>query len=182
VREPNPVEEDRLVLLAIGGDDDAFSELMLRRQAWLRGLLRRLSGDDALADDLCQSALLKAWRRVQQLKDHRTFAAWLRQIAVRTWIDHARTRTLRFDDVDPDLAAAPIAAGDVRAADERIDLQTALATLRPAPRACIILFHAEGMSHSEVATATGLSIGVVKSHIARSTSRLRQALQHWRPS
>jgi hypothetical protein len=47
-----------VVAFAIGGDEAAFSELVRRRQSGLRNLLRRLSRDPALTDDLAQQALL----------------------------------------------------------------------------------------------------------------------------
>lgn len=171
--------EDLVVLMAIAGDDLAFNELVLRRQSWLRSVLRRLSNDANLADDLCQDVLLKAWNKIGTLQDHRLFGAWLRQIAVRVWVDWARSRKWHFESIDGDLIAGSHAAGGVQTADHRLDLQAAISRLRPGPRACVVLFYGEGMSHSEIAAATGLSIGVVKSHIARSTPRLRSYLLEW---
>ena len=49
--------------------------------------------------------------------------------------------------------------------------------LRPPERVCIVLAIAEGMSHGEVARATGFPLGTVKSHIARGTARLRTLLE-----
>ena len=47
-------------MLARLGDDGAFEELVHRRQGAVRGLLRRLSGDPALADDLAQDVFVRA--------------------------------------------------------------------------------------------------------------------------
>ncbi len=171
--------EDVVVLKAIAGDDLAFNELVLRRQSWLRSVLRRLSSDAILADDLCQDVLLKAWRNIGALEDHRAFGAWLRRIAVRAWVDWARSRKWNFESIDVDTVADTPVAGGAQTADQRLDLHAAISRLKPGPRACVVLFYGEGMSHSEIATATGLSVGVVKSHIARSTPRLRSYLLEW---
>ena len=56
-------ESDRLVVLAGIGDAEAFEELVKRHQSRLRNLLRRLSNDTALADDLAQQTFLEAWRK-----------------------------------------------------------------------------------------------------------------------
>jgi DNA-directed RNA polymerase specialized sigma24 family protein len=48
------------VLLASDKDQKAFAVLVARHQQWLRNLLRRLSHDRALADDLAQQVLLQA--------------------------------------------------------------------------------------------------------------------------
>lgn len=167
--------DDVIVLKAIAGDGRAFHELVLRRQSWLRSMLRRLSNDQSLADDLCQDVLLKAWRNIGKLQDHRAFGAWLRRIAVRTWVDWARAQKWNFESIDVDTLA-DAADGVVGSADQRLDLNAAISQLKPGPRACVVLFYGEGMSHSEISIATGLTGGVVKSHIARSTRRLRRQL------
>ena len=59
--------ESLVVGLARTGDRDAFAELVRRRQAWIRNLMRRLSGDAALADDLAQQTFLQAWRGIAGL-------------------------------------------------------------------------------------------------------------------
>lgn len=71
-----------VVTLAMAGNDAAFSEVVARRQSWLRNLLHRLSGNAALADDLAQQAFVQAWKRINTLKSADAFAGWLRQIAV----------------------------------------------------------------------------------------------------
>lgn len=172
-------DEPRLVLLALSGDDGAFQLLVRLRHAWLRSLLRRVTGEATLADDLSQETFLKAWQRIDTLQDHRLFGPWLRRIAIRVWLDHCRRRKIELESCDFGDTASPPGAGGVETADERMDLESALSSLRPAPRLCVILFYAEGMSHSEVAAATGLTIGMVKTHIARSTQRLRQSLWSW---
>ena len=63
------VAEASVVALAMNGDAAAFCELVRRRQAGLRNLLRRLSRDPALADDLAQQAFLKAWRALPTPSD-----------------------------------------------------------------------------------------------------------------
>ena len=55
-------DERAVLALAICGDITAFSELVRRRQSWLRNLLRRLCRDPTLADDLAQQVFLQAWR------------------------------------------------------------------------------------------------------------------------
>lgn len=169
-----------LVLLAAAADDNAFEELVRRHQGVVRAKLLKLSGDRALADDLSQATFMKAWRRLDSLHDSRQFRAWLGRIATRTWIDHLRSRRTNETSLDGvEIAAAP-EAGAVEFADARLDVQAALARLDDWARTCAVLFHAEGLNHAEIAEATGLPLGTVKSHIARSTQRLRRWLADWR--
>src|SRR4029453_6729409 len=92
--------EAAVVALAIGGDAAAFSELVERRQTWLRNLLRRLCRDHALADDLAQQVLLQAWRSLDKLRSVTAFGAWLRQLAINAWLNHLRAAPARRHALD----------------------------------------------------------------------------------
>jgi len=172
------ISESVLVAIARRGDEAAFAELVRRRQAWVRGLLRRLSGDAPLADDLAQETFLHAWQHLGKLRESGAFGAWLRQIAVNLWLQHARRHRIPLDAIEesPGALNAPSPGGMSNAA-VRIDLQTALEKLRPPERLCMVLAYAEGMSHAEIAKATRLPLGTVKSHVARATARLRGWLE-----
>ena len=163
-----------LIALARRGDKAAFSELAARHQSWLRNLLRWLCAPDLdLADDLAQTALLTAWRKLKQLKDAKRFQAWLRRIAITTHLQHVRAQKqeVAWDDSfeeseQPDL-------------DKRIDLDQALCVLPPRVRTAIVLAYNEGMSHNEIATLCDIPLGTVKSDIRRGTAQLRDMLPHY---
>ncbi|HVZ21933.1 MAG TPA: sigma-70 family RNA polymerase sigma factor [Vicinamibacterales bacterium] len=178
-RDLAAADEATVVALARLGNQAAFEELVRRRQSWLRHLLRRLCGDPALADDLAQQALLAAWRGIGGLRESRAFGAWLKRLAVHSWLDHARRRS-PLDLQDPAgedaVDEAPVAGAIDIAPESTIDLDRALAGLVPHVRLCIVLSYAEGMSHGEIADATGLPLGTVKSHIRRGLEQLRRVL------
>jgi RNA polymerase sigma-70 factor (ECF subfamily) len=177
------VAESTVVALAMGGDDAAFTELVRRRQSALRNLLRRLSRDPALADDLAQITFLKAWRALPRLRSVAAFGAWLRRLAVNSWLEHVRSApqpTLPLDPETEAVIAATQAAADC-ATGESVDLDRGLASLAPDERLCIVLAYSEGMSHSEISAATGLPLGTVKSHITRGGERLRALLHAYEP-
>jgi RNA polymerase sigma-70 factor, ECF subfamily len=167
-----------LVVLASRGDEAAFAELVRRRHAWIRGILRRLSGDVTLADDLAQDAFLHAWQKLAGLRQPGAFGAWLRQIAVNIWLQHARRQRIPMDAIEESPRALNAASeGGMSNAATRIDLETALTRLRPAERLCVVLAYAEGMSHAQIAEATGLPLGTVKSHVTRAAAKLRDWLE-----
>jgi RNA polymerase sigma-70 factor (ECF subfamily) len=163
--------EAAVVALAMNGDAAAFSELVRRRQSGLRHLLRRLSRDPALADDLAQQAFLKAWRALPKLRSVGAFGAWLRRLAVNTWLEHVRSAP-PLADADPEELAGGAASG----VEEQLDLDRALAQLAGDERLCVVLAYHEGMSHAEISSATTLPLGTVKSHIRRGGERLRALL------
>jgi RNA polymerase sigma-70 factor, ECF subfamily len=162
-----------VVMLAIAGDDPAYSELVRRRQGSIRSLFRRLCRDPALADDLSQQTFLQAWRGIHTLKSPAAFGAWLRKLAINVWLQRIRAERSRPDVeemTEVHEEAAPVTLS------EQLDLDSVLATLAPDVRLCITLAYAERMSHSEISAATYLPLGTVKSHITRGAARLRQLL------
>jgi RNA polymerase sigma-70 factor, ECF subfamily len=175
-------DEVAVVALAILGDSDAFSELVRRRQSWLRNLLRRLCRDPALADDLAQQAFLQAWMSIRTLKSPGAFGAWLRILSVNTWLAHVRAQGAA---ASPGRGAAVDATQSVLSVTptvgEQLDLDRALALLSANERLCIVLAYNEGMSHSEISQVTGLALGTVKSHVKRGVEELRNLLQPYGP-
>lgn len=166
--------EAAVVALAMGGDRQAFTELVWRRQSWLRNLLRRLCRDPALADDLAQQVLLQAWRALPQLQSVAAFGGWLRRLAINAWLAHGRgarmvTMPLEADE-ELGAAATPGPSGVA------LDLDGSLGQLRHEERLCVVLAYGEGMSHGEISAATRLPLGTVKSHVSRGAERLRGLL------
>jgi len=165
--------EAAVVALAMRGDRDAFSELVRRRQSWLRNLLRRLCRDPALADDLAQQVFLRAWRSLPTLRSVAAFGAWLRRLAINTWLAHLRSAPSPMASLDSAELPVPVA---VASTAEQLDLDRALAQLSREERMCVVLTYNEGMSHAEISLVTGLPLGTVKSHIRRGAQRLRSLL------
>lgn len=161
--------EADVVILAKTGDAEAFRELVLRRQGQMRDLLRKLSGDAALGDDLAQETFVRAWKALRSLEAPGAFGGWLRRIAVNTWLAEARRAKLPMGGESelenlPDGAASP---------ERRIDLLAALASLGATERLCVVLSYAEGLTHGEIVSTTGLPLGTVKSHVKRGGDKLK---------
>lgn len=167
--------EALIVNLARRGDRAAFSELVRRRQQWLRNLLRRFCNEPSLADDLAQQALLNAYRKIGQLRDAQKFGAWLKRIAITEWIHYQRRQPDGFpvsSEELPDLAREDATATGM-------DLDSALAAL-PAPmRLCVVLSYHERLSHAEIAELAGLKLGTVKTNVRRGAARLRELLSDY---
>ena len=166
-----------VVALASNGDGDAFSELVRRKQSSVRSLLRRLSADRTLAEDLAQQAFVEMWKSLPKLETPAAFSGWLRRIAVNVWLQHLRKKRLLVLDNDAgDELADPSTALSNESA---IDLAAALNRLPTSVRLCVVLAYQAGMSHGEIAEATGIPLGTVKSHIVRGGARLRELLRDY---
>ena len=124
-------ESDSLVVLARRGNDQAFAELVSRHQSRLRNLLRRLSNDSALADDLAQQAFLEAWRGIKNLRSSGAFGSWLKRVAINTWLKHSRSK-------DP-----------LNAVDDKPDVRQSLSALQLMRKLILIVHHAGSSQQSQ---------------------------------
>ena len=164
-----------LVSRALSGSDAAFSRLVERHQAAVRGFLRRmLGGGWAEADDVAQETFLAAWQSLRALKEPAGVRAWLCGIAWRKAQD--RIRSSRRGAVRDNLWLETVETPAGVSAEERMSVATAMAELPPDVRACVALCLADGWSHGEASMALGLPLGTVKSHVARGRARLLKAL------
>lgn len=164
-----------LVSRALAGSDAAFSRLVERHQAAVRGFLRRtLGGGWAEADDVAQDAFLAAWRSLRSLKDPAGVRAWLCGIAWRKAQDRIRgaRRGAARDNAWLETAEPPAGVSH----EDRLSMAAAMGDLSPDVRACVALCLADGWSHGEASVALGLPLGTVKSHVARGRARLLKAL------
>jgi RNA polymerase sigma-70 factor (ECF subfamily) len=192
-----------VVALASTGDAEAFDELVRRKQSSVRSLMRRISNDRTLAEDLAQQVFVEVWKSLPKLESPVAFPAWLKRIAVNVWLQHFRKKDrLMFDNEATD--SAPDSPTDwthgsredgqhhhdphgehaqghstYHSHDHRIDLAAALGLLPTQVRLCVVLAYQEGMSHGEIAQSTGIALGTVKSHILRGSARLRELLKDY---
>ena len=144
------------------------------------GLVRRLAGSRALAEDLFQETMMAVFQGLPGFRGEAPLGAWVRQIAVSKCLMYLRSpwhcARLRFSSdgdsgpwsVDALLPATP----GPRA--ECLDVERALASLAPTARAVVWLFEVEGYSHEEIAQSFGRSVSFSKSQLARAHVKLRQ--------
>ena len=161
-----------LALLAAGGSRSAFGALVRRHSSAVRGLLRRMGAEPALADDLAQDAFLIAFERIGSYRGEGAFGGWLKQIAARLYL-----RRRRRDGLFEVMAEPPRNDADPGPTPgERIDLDEALKVLSEAERLCIALCTGAGFSHPEAAIALQIPEGTVKSHVKRGLEKLRRRM------
>ena len=132
-----------------------------------------LARDRAIAEDVVQETMLRAWKSWKDLRDERAAKQWLFTIALR---EHARLyERKRFETVDVDgliAAEAPaLAASDGKDVD---DLRLAIAKLDEDYREPLVLQVLFGYSTQEIADHMGLSQGAVLTRLFRARNQLRK--------
>lgn len=145
-------------------------------------LARRYTRNVADAEDATQEIFLELWKSAARYRPSMgKEATFIATIARRRLIDRMRAAgrqpvTEEYDELlTPDPAPAEDEAGPLA-----VDIATArraLARLGTAEREVLLLGIVEGMTHSEIATATGKPIGTVKTHMRRGLIRLRELVE-----
>jgi RNA polymerase sigma-70 factor (sigma-E family) len=155
------------------GDDTAFAELFAARATALRRTAYLLCGDWHRAEDLTQTAFAKVYAAWPRLRDKGAVDAYLRQTLTRVYLDEYRRLWRREQSTAnvPDVVTMP-----ADPADDRLVLLTALATVPPKQRACLVLRYFEDYSVEQTAHALDCSTGTVKSNTARGLDALRRTL------
>ena len=168
-----------VVGLATTGDQRAFDELVRRKQSNVRALMRYLSRDPVMAEDLAQQVFVEMWKSLPRLRKAAAFNGWLRQIGVNIWLQYARKTDSSLHRLTEPLDSVFDEMTDHSQPGSSIDLAAALAVLPGPVRLCIVLAFQEGLSHGDIAAMTMIPLGTVKSHIARGSARLRELLKDY---
>jgi RNA polymerase sigma-70 factor (ECF subfamily) len=171
--------DEELARRLFQGDDVAATALFERYRRPLFGLLYRLTGNAADADELFQETFVRLLRAGTRYDPARRFKPWLYTIAVNLARDRASRSRHR---ANPELRAqADLPERDEEDHEarlsERADVARALAELPEAQRSAVILRYFEGLSEPELASALGIPRGTVKSRLHHALSKMRESLQ-----
>lgn len=145
------MDDQRLVALAQEGNPDAFSLLVERHQTMVYNLALGKTGSPQDAEEVTQTAFLKAWQGLPAFQGKAAFSSWLYRLTVNAAIDLLRQRSRR-------------------------QLWQAIDALPEIHRTPFLLREMEGYSYREIAKALGLEEGTVKSRLARARVLLRSEL------
>lgn len=177
-------QEDVLLMTRVAlGDTPALTQLYERHAGWALAVATRLIGSQEEAEEIVQETFLELWRRAGQYSPERAAPApWIATLLRSRALDRRRKRSaaLRASEVDQQLATSePHRAADelLAAHHDVLRVRTALGLLTPEQRVCVELAWLEGLSHSEVASRTGIPLGTVKTRIRMALTRLSSELR-----
>jgi RNA polymerase sigma-70 factor (ECF subfamily) len=174
-------------------DRAAFAELLRRYQSHVDRLLYHLAPDWEERADLAQEVWIRVYRHIKRLNEPLKFRGWLSRITTNLFYDELRKRkrgaeSLSLDaprqmndgEVNWELPSDAPSPDDSLATREFYEqLRQAIADLPEAFRTTIVLREIEGMAYEEIAEITGVSLGTVKSRIARARLKLQSVLQNY---
>lgn len=135
--------------------------------------------DAALADDLVQETLSRAWVRRAQLREEAALKAWMVAIMNRCWLDHLRSRR-DFDDLTDWEDELESAAETPEACCDREQViacvRQAVARLPLGQRQVLTLVDLEEFGYAEVAKILDIPVGTVMSRLSRARASLKDML------
>ena len=166
---------------------DDFEAVVYAEQRRVYRVLLALLRDPDAADDLTQECFLRAYEHWQRFRGDCSVRTWLLRIAVNLVRDHAKNRRWQFWRVlfrqpaasDLETIIDPLASPEqtALARAELAEVWSTVASLSSQQRTVFVLRFVEEMSLEEIAKATSLRLGTVKSHLFRATDAIRKRME-----
>lgn len=175
------------------GDEEAFDQLVEERTGDVYALLYRMTSDPEEARDLTQETFLRTFQNIKRFRGDADLKTWIYRIAVnqarnrwRWWRRRRRDVTVSLDAGDSHHEetvgsrlrdwSSPDPEQQTLAHEREKALMTGLSSLSRPYRETVILRDIEGLSYEEIATTLEISVGTVKSRLARGRNELRVKL------
>jgi len=193
-REYKSFTDEQLIGEFKEGNNDAYSEIVIRYKDRLVNFLFRYTGNKDDSEDLAQDAFIKLYRSKHLYQEIAKFSTWFYTIAINiaktSLKKKSRMSTLSISDYDPendkdfDIPAATIEPDvQANASIENEYIQKAINSLEETYREAIILRDIQDLDYEEIANTLNVPIGTVKSRINRGREKLKVLLKDiYKPS
>ena len=166
--------DDRLVDLVRAGSEPAFDAMVARYRGPLLRYCAAVVGHER-AEDAVQQTFVNAFNAMHRDEKELNLKPWLYRIAHNVSLNTLRDRSLRDEELDPELHGAE---GPDETLERREHMAGVLAAVQELPerqRDAIVLRELEGRSYDEIATALGVGDGSVRALLNRARNSLRLA-------
>jgi RNA polymerase sigma factor (sigma-70 family) len=176
-------DDPRLVAASLGGDREAFAQIVARYQSLVASLTYSATGSLSQSEDLAQETFLAAWRELGALREPQRLAAWLCGIARRV-----AAGAVRQARRDPAHKAVPLELAAESPASDALPVERAihreeeamlwrcLEQIPESYREPLILFYRQGQSAERVAETLGVSADTVRQRLSRGRKMLEGQL------
>lgn len=177
------LQDDHWVVLAVKGNEKAYSELTQKYQKPLYFHVRKMIRNPDFAEDLVQDIFLKAFKSLKNYKNDYAFSTWLYRIATNHTIDYLRkkkleTLSIHADESDDTHATIQLADEDSFTDEPMIKrerknkVHEAIDQLPEKYKEVILKRHIEEKSYQEISEEMDIPLGTVKAHIFRARELL----------
>jgi RNA polymerase sigma-70 factor (ECF subfamily) len=174
-----------LVVAAQRGEPAAMQALIARDGRWVRGIIAGVVGAGGSIDDIAQEVWIKAWERLNGLRDPGRWRGWLCRLARNTAIDAGRNQSrrrveaVRLSDESQVVVRQPSPATAVESAETYERVMAAIRGLPVIYREPFMLRHLEDWSYAQIARTLEMPVDTVETRLVRARRLLREALADW---
>jgi RNA polymerase sigma-70 factor (ECF subfamily) len=175
------------------GDQAAFNEMVSRYWDRIYSMVHQLLRNQQDAEEVTQDAFIRAHRGLANFRGDSAFSTWLYQIATNLarnrywyWWRRKRDKSVSIDapiGQENDLTLSDVIPAEVESPDDITVTQEfverigkGMDRLSSKHREILVLRNVKNMSYEEIAAILGISVGTVKSRIARARESLRSKL------
>ena len=175
-------DELKQIARARRGNADAFREIVEAYQDRLFAFVWRMLRNHHEAEDVCQSAFVKAYESLASYSKEYAFSTWLFTIAYRLCLNTIRKKKAVSGNIDFSYVGSPVESAEVTLANSeearrlKKVIWEAVEKLTPAQKSAVLLFYRESKSCEEIGQVLGMPAVTVKSHLHRARARLRRNL------
>jgi RNA polymerase sigma-70 factor, ECF subfamily len=179
--------DEELIQALAKGDEDALRELVNRHTASIYKFSLRYTGDESIAQDICQEVFLRLYRNARKYTPGMPFKTWLFTIVRNTSINFARLYTYRkafsldehTEEIEKQslLDRAPDPEERYLFQESAQKVAEAVQSLSERQRAAVILRYYEDMSVKEVAGIMKSTVSSVESLLVRAKTNLLKLLK-----
>ncbi|WP_405109873.1 RNA polymerase sigma factor [Phaeobacter sp. BS52] len=142
----------------------------------MRAFAISLTRNTAMADDLVQDTLVKAWTNIEKFEEGSNMRAWLFTILRNTYYSLRRKRRREVEDADGALSEQLSQKPDHDGRLNMRDFNAAFEQLNDEQREALVLVGAGGFSYEEAAETCGVKVGTIKSRVNRGRARLAELM------
>jgi RNA polymerase sigma-70 factor (ECF subfamily) len=164
------------VLHAREDDRAAFRAVFDRCAPAVYRLLCDLLRDPALADEATQETFVRAFRRLDSVREEDRLVPWLMGIARNVSFESKRRRARERGEERAPAVSHATPESDLQGRQTENALSEALGQLSPGRRAALLMRADHGLSYDEIASAMGWSLAKVKVEIHRARQQLRSLM------
>lgn len=155
------------------GDTRALGELFHRHHAALYRYFLRMSGSQAVSEDLTQEVFLRVLKKHETWQREARFTSWMYRIAHNAFIDH--TRKNKWETAMPENMDFAAPAGRRLEQDQEQEiLLRALAAMPADKRELLVLSRFQGMRYEQIGELLGVETNTVKVRVFRALGQLRE--------
>ncbi len=168
------------------GDINAFESLIQENEILVYNIAYRMLAQPEDAKDISQEVFIKAYKNIHNFDEKSAFSTWIYRIAVNTCIDEIRKRknktTVSIEEEQQTqdgsfqkqfISEEPSPENAYLAFEKNQEIIQAINTLSPEHKAVVTLRDLNGLSYTEISDITNLSLGTVKSRLARARNQLK---------